>query len=131
MNKIFFGFIILIIAVIIVFVFLLPKNSEQGTNPGLDLFAQCLADKGVIMYGAYWCSHCQNQKSLFGDSFKYVNYVECTSSPGKCSSAGVSGYPTWIFTDGKKLEGEQKLEILSQESGCVLGLDEEYSEPQP
>ena len=30
------------------------------------------------MYGAYWCPHCQAQKKVFGESFQYVPYVECT-----------------------------------------------------
>jgi hypothetical protein len=25
-----------------------------------DNFAKCLTEKGVEMYGASWCSHCQN-----------------------------------------------------------------------
>ena len=37
-----------------------------------------------------------------------------------CLEKGVNGYPTWIFPDGKKLEGEQGLQRLSEESGCSL-----------
>ena len=50
----------------------------------LDDFAKCLTQKSVVMYGAYWCPHCQAQKKLFGSSFKYVNYVECTKDIKKC-----------------------------------------------
>lgn len=85
-----------------------------------DTFAQCLKDKGAVMYGAYWCPHCQNEKAAFGDSFRYVNYVECTQDVAKCQAAGVEGYPTWIFPDGKRLVGEQGLQKLSAESGCAL-----------
>lgn len=86
----------------------------------LDDFAQCLASKNITMYGAEWCSHCQNEKKLFGDSFRYVPYVECPNDPKKCLEKGVTGYPTWVFPDGKKMIGEQGLEKLSQESGCAL-----------
>jgi len=72
------------------------------------------------MYGAVWCSHCQSEKNAFGDSFKYVPYVECPDDPQKCLSLGITGYPTWILPDGKRLLGEQGIEKLSQESGCVL-----------
>ncbi len=85
-----------------------------------DAFAQCLTDKGAVMYGANWCSHCQNEKRAFGDSFRRVSYVECTEEPAKCRAAGVEGYPTWLFPDGRRLVGEQGLQKLSSESGCLL-----------
>ncbi|MDO8556977.1 MAG: hypothetical protein Q7R98_00750 [Candidatus Jorgensenbacteria bacterium] len=86
----------------------------------LDAFAQCIADKKITMYGAYWCSHCKDEKARFGDSFKYIPYVECTEETQKCISAGIEGYPTWILPDGTKLVGEQGLEKLSEASGCAL-----------
>ncbi len=85
-----------------------------------DAFAQCLTSKGATMYGAYWCPHCQNEKKAFGDSFKYVSYVECTQEVAKCQAAGVEGFPTWTFADGKRLVGEQGLQTLASESGCTL-----------
>ena len=85
-----------------------------------DEFAKCLALSGATMYGVYWCSHCQNEKNRFGNSFRLVPYVECPADPKRCLSAGVAAYPTWIFPDDKKLVGEQGLQKLSDESGCPL-----------
>lgn len=85
-----------------------------------DGFAKCLAEKKITMYGADWCSHCQNEKRAFGSSFQFVPYVECPQNPQACLEKGVTGYPTWIFSDGKKFVGEQGIEKLSQESGCPL-----------
>lgn len=107
--------IVSVAAVISFFVFRSGKSSAN-----LDEFARCLAEKGVAMFGAYWCSHCQNEKEAFGDSFKYINYIECTEKPQECLAKEVKGYPTWIFPDGRKLEGEQGIENLSRESGCQL-----------
>lgn len=90
------------------------------TTLALDSFAQCLKEKGITMYGAGWCPHCQNEKKAFGDSFKFVPYVECPDEPKRCLDAGVTGYPTWIFPHGEKLVGEQGLQKLSEESGCTL-----------
>lgn len=98
-------------------IFLYPRQQANGE---LDSFARCLADKQITMYGAKWCSHCQNEKKAFGESFIFVPYVECPSDPQKCLAAGANGYPTWIFPDGRKLEGEQGLEKLSEASGCAL-----------
>ncbi len=108
-------FVVLIAAVAVYFTFR-PKAS----NSSLNSFAQCLAQKGFTMYGAYWCPHCQNEKALFGDSFRYVNYVECTVETQKCTAAGIEGFPTWITPDGRKLVGEQSLQALSAVSGCEL-----------
>ena len=66
----------------------------DGPSANLDAFAQCLAEKKITMYGAEWCPHCLNEKNAFGDSFKYVPYVECPEKPDKCLAAGIRGYPT-------------------------------------
>ena len=95
------------------------KNKEESGN-SLDSFAQCLTSKGVIMYGAYWCPHCQNQKKLFGSSFKYIKYIECTQDVKTCQEKNIQSYPTWIFEDGSRVEGEVSLDQLSQTSNCLL-----------
>src|SRR5439155_5555492 len=43
----------------------------------LDAFAKCLAARQVKMYGLYWCTHCEEQKEMFGSAFQYVAYIEC------------------------------------------------------
>lgn len=88
-------------------------------------FAQCLTNKSVKMYGAWWCPHCKNQKEAFGSSWKFVNYIECSSADGNhqlpvCDAAGISGYPTWVFPDGTNASGEVNFTTLSQKSGCPL-----------
>jgi thiol-disulfide isomerase/thioredoxin len=76
------------------------------------------------MYGASWCPHCQKQKAAFGvDAFKYVNYVECPDNPKVCLDKKIKGYPTWIFPNGHRFEGEQSFEKLSKESSCPLPKD--------
>lgn len=90
----------------------------------LDDFAKCLSVKGAKMYGAYWCSHCQNQKKEFGDSWQYISYIECdprgeNSEYDSCLEKGIQGYPTWEI-NGKLYPGEQNLEKLAELSGCKL-----------
>jgi len=122
MNKKIAVIIVLILVVALGFVLLVsyaPKSptAKAGT---LDEFAQCVASKGLSMYGAYWCPHCQNEKAAFGDSFKYINYVECTVKTDECTAKGVEQFPTWIFADGTKFVGEQGLSGLAKDTGCVL-----------
>ena len=114
-----------IIAGVIVIGLIAFSANSKSTPSQYDTFAQCLTDNGVKMYGAWWCSHCQNQKELFGSGFEKIDYVEC-SSPGSqsmnqtCKDAGIEGYPTWEFADGSRSSGEQTFSFLSTKSGCEL-----------
>lgn len=109
---------LVVLALIIAFVIYIKIKLNQ---PGqYDDFAKCLTEKGVKMYGAYWCSHCKDQKRAFGTSFKYVNYIECTQKQDECNKAGVKNYPTWVFPGDQIIEGEKSLDKISQLSGCSL-----------
>lgn len=88
-------------------------------------FAQCLTDNGAVMYGAYWCPHCQDQKKMFGPAFEKIKYVECdpkgkNANPQLCEKKGVQRYPTWEFKDGKIEAGVLELIELSQKTSCPL-----------
>ena len=90
-----------------------------------DTLAQCIKDKGVVFYGAFWCPHCQATKRLFGNSARLLPYFECSTPDGQsqvqeCKDKGVSSYPTWIRPDGKTLTGEHTLQELSEFSGCPV-----------
>ncbi|MBI5413274.1 hypothetical protein HZA42_02930 [Candidatus Peregrinibacteria bacterium] len=88
-------------------------------------FAQCLTERGVKMYGAFWCSHCANQKKLFGSSFSEINYIECDPrgpkpNPGLCLEKKIESFPTWEFQDGSQLKGELTFKQLAEKSTCKL-----------
>jgi hypothetical protein len=101
------------------------KNKiSENKGPGLyDKFAQCLTDKGATMYGAAWCPHCQEQKAVFGDSFKLVKYVECPDNTQLCIDKGIQGYPTWLIGTSTRFEGfdgNNTMKNLSGATGCPL-----------
>lgn len=103
-------------------IFLVNFNSGPGK---LDVFAQCLEEKGAVFYGAFWCPHCQTQKAMFGKSQKYLPYVECSNASGRgqvsyCNEREITGYPTWEFADGSREFGELSLETLAEKTGCEL-----------
>lgn len=101
-------------------------SATKTSGPGpLDTFAQCLGEKDVIFYGAFWCPHCQNQKKIFGNSAKLLPYVECSTPNGQgqteqCKDAGIVSYPTWQFADGTRESKELSLTELSLKSSCPL-----------
>ncbi|MDP3729457.1 MAG: hypothetical protein Q8R26_01725 [bacterium] len=96
------------------------------TTPGpLDTFAQCLSEKGVMFYGAFWCPHCQEQKRLFGKSQKLLPYTECSTPDGKgqlqvCVTGNITSYPTWEFSDKTRELRVMTPVELSEKTGCVL-----------
>ncbi len=108
--------------IIICSVLLIASCSETG--PG-EAFAKCVTDSGVKMYGAYWCPHCLSQKKDFGDSWMYINYVECSlpnmaGQTEECNEAGIESYPTWFFADGSRISSEMSMEALADKAGCEL-----------
>ena len=92
-----------------------------------DAFARCLNDRGVKMYGAYWCPHCQEQKEKFAASFEYAPYIECGvkgdahAQAQVCKDKNVKHYPTWQFPPtGERVERIFSLQELSDRTGCAL-----------
>jgi len=123
--KIFVSVVVVLILGTIITV-LLRSNPEMPSTPGkYDAFAQCLADEGAVFYGAFWCSHCQATKRMFGSSAKLLPYVECSTSDGQnqlqiCKEKNIQGYPTWEFADGSRLEGELTMEQLAEKTSCEI-----------
>ena len=79
------------------------------------------------MYGAYWCSHCYDQKQILGKQVfekNYVQYVECSkdgvdSQTKLCKSKDVPGYPTWEIK-GNLFPGQVDLDELQDIINSVL-----------
>ena len=123
--KIFLGVIGLLVLGVIATV-LLRHGGNVPEGPGkYDEFASCLGEKGAVFYGAFWCPHCQATKKLFGSSAKLLPYVECSTADGAgqlqiCKDKNVTGYPTWEFADGSRLNGELTLEQLAEKTSCAL-----------
>ncbi|MFQ5475000.1 MAG: thioredoxin domain-containing protein [Candidatus Nanoarchaeia archaeon] len=117
----------LIVLLLIGVMFVTACNPTQKGH--YDEFAKCLSAEGVVFYGAFWCPHCQRVKKEFGDSWQYVNYVECDGrdaqgQPEVCQAKGIDSYMTAILKDGdspdKWLIGEPQFYELSQKTGCAL-----------
>lgn len=120
MNKIIIGVIVAVLLVT-------AGVAYYTTTPGkYDEFAKCLTANSVVMYGAFWCPHCKEQKAEFGKSFKYVTYIECAEQGNPnvqtqvCRDAKVSSYPTWEFSDTTQQSGKVSMEYLAQRTGCAL-----------
>jgi uncharacterized membrane protein len=83
--------------------------------------ARHLTATGAVMYGAYWCPACAEQKARFGPEAELLPYVECDPRgwrprPDLCERAGVRRYPTWTV-GGHRYEGVLSLDELARASG--------------
>lgn len=113
-NKTIFNYSI--IAIILIAAAYAVYVSTRSTPGQHDDLAKCLTAKGAVMYGTDWCSHCQDQKRLFGESFKYVTYVNCDLHQDL--PACQQGFPHWVFPTGPPLSGSQELTTLQERTGC-------------
>ena len=108
--------------IIIIAVFFFTRNSEVEAGK-YDDFAKCITENGAIFYGSFQCVHCTTQKNMFGNSMRYVKYVECGPLGGPqtlaCQQAGITGYPSWIIGN-IKYEGVQQFNKLAELTGCQL-----------
>ena len=83
--------------------------------------ADHLAATGSVMYGAYWCPYCADQKDLFQQAADRVPYVECAADgdnaqPDLCQQKGIQAYPTWEI-DGQLHLGLKSLNDLATMTG--------------
>lgn len=98
-----------------------PDIETTSSSKAVEL-AEKLQKAGAKMYGAFWCSHCYEQKNTFGkEAMKSFPYVECfpegwrkgASVIKACSDAEVRAFPTWKI-NGQTIEGEMTLEAIEE-----------------
>jgi uncharacterized membrane protein len=96
-----------------------PVVTTESPPEATSLAAR-LKKAGAQMYGAFWCSHCYDQKQIFGqEAMAEFPYVECFPDGWKqgiemapaCKAANLEGFPTWVI-GSEKLEGAKTLEEL-------------------
>ena len=117
----------IITIVVILLAFAVVAAIARYQSHRYDAFAKCLTDRHVVMYGAYWCPHCSEQKEKFGASFEYAPYIECgvqgntRAEQQVCKDAGIKHFPTWQFPPtGEREERVFSLQELSDRTGCSL-----------
>lgn len=95
-----------------------PEITSMSSERTLAL-SKKLQELDATLYGAFWCSHCYDQKEAFGkEAFSKIAYVECSKDGynqqnALCKEKNVPGYPTWSIA-GNLYPGEQALEELEE-----------------
>ncbi len=93
-----------------------------SSSPEKIKFAKFLRENNIVMYSAYWCPHCHDQKQLFGkEAVKELKVVECAKD-GKdneyelCQKKEISGFPSWEI-NGEIISGTRELNELAIKTG--------------
>ncbi|MEA5424612.1 vitamin K epoxide reductase family protein [Synechococcus sp. CCY9202] len=99
-----------------------PPAVIAASTPESIALAEHLTATGAVMYSAYWCPHCHEQKELFGkEATTKLKVIECAAD-GKnsqkelCDSKNLEGFPSWEIK-GKLDSGVKSLEQLKLISG--------------
>lgn len=104
--------IIIVLAVIALAVYALTRNNG---NTDVEL-AKCIGSKSTL-YLQTGCFACQKQEDLFGDTYKYLNVVDCLVKNQECLNKEITATPTWIINN-EKIVGVQTIEKLKELTGC-------------
>lgn len=101
--------LIVLIAVVVIYI----KNQNPGIPADL---AKCIGSKSEL-YVKLGCTHCEDQKKMFGDSLKYLNVTDCWYERDFCLVKGIEKIPTWVI-NRTQYTGVQEIETLKNLTGC-------------
>ena len=80
-----------------------PPEITNKSGPREMKIAKTLKERGAKMYGAYWCSHCFEQKQRLGaEAMRLIPYIECAkdgenSQTSLCKANKVCVYMRSLF----------------------------------
>jgi len=99
-----------------------PPVVMSASTPATVALAEHLKATGAVMYSAYWCPHCHEQKEMFGkEAYKDLTIVECAadgvnSQKALCDQKNIQGFPSWEI-NGRLDSGVKPLARLAELSG--------------
>ncbi|KMM17941.1 vitamin K epoxide reductase family protein [Synechococcus sp. GFB01] len=99
-----------------------PLAVTTTSTPATIALAEHLSASGAVMYTAWWCPHCHDQKQLFGrEAVARLKIVECApdgrnSQKELCAAKRIEGFPTWEI-NGRLDSGVKPLQELARLSG--------------
>ncbi|MCT0212199.1 vitamin K epoxide reductase family protein [Synechococcus sp. CS-1324] len=99
-----------------------PPPVVRASTPATIALAEHLKAQGAVMYSAYWCPHCHEQKELFGkEAAAKLTVVECApdgvnNQRALCEAKKIEGFPSWEI-NGRMESGVKPLARLAEWSG--------------
>ena len=108
--------LILVIIVVIVIAIIIGINYVKGNGNYSNETMQCIADNSILIVSKT-CSHCENQRSILGDSEPLFNIIFIDEQPEVMDQYDLRAVPTWIINN-EKITGVQSVEKLKELTGC-------------
>ena len=102
----------------------MPPAVISISSPEKIKLAEHLSKEGAIMYNAYWCPHCHDQKEMFGkEAAEKLNLVECAKDGFNnkrelCEAKGIKSFPSWEI-NGSIDAGVKSLKELAELSNYI------------
>jgi hypothetical protein len=97
------------------------EELNEGKDEEMGALVDCLAEKGVVIYGSRTCPACANLAEGFG-GYNVIEsiYVECMDEGERCSAEKTTGYVPEIQVEGELYAGSFYPENLAVAVGCRL-----------
>lgn len=99
-------------------------HDADGKCVGAEALAKCLASKGAKLYGNCYDREFALLARSFGKAIDTIDVTMCMTcmdvymTNADCIAQKIDDYPTWIFKDGKRLEGRQHFPTIAKAAGC-------------
>lgn len=114
---------ILIIVGLVFIGILIINYKKNGPNDleSLEETAKCIGNRSTL-YIQLGCHACEIQEEKFGDSFKYLNVIDCYKQENRqeCIDKPIRATPTW-FIKGEEYLGVQSIDKLKELTNCKNG----------
>lgn len=107
--------ITLVIFILIIIIATLSFTIKPKNHTNQEL-AKCIGERSTL-YLQLGCSHCEDQKNLFGENYQYLNVVDCFYDPQECTNNNIEATPTWKIK-GNLYKGFQTIEELKSLTEC-------------
>lgn len=104
--------VLIILGILILTVILINNKKAETPNE----IAQCIGEKSLL-YTQLGCHACKTQENLFGESYQYLNKIDCYYNTNECITANITATPTWVI-NGEKYVGVQSVTELKELTNC-------------
>lgn len=97
------------------------NNTNNNNNEyGLKEFNECLAEKGLKVYGTAWCPACRALvETLGGKDMVEPIYIECSIEQQRCQEEAKTGYVPEIQINGEVYTGQRSIAALANITDCI------------
>lgn len=107
---------LMIILIVAGGIYIASDSQGGGGSESKEEIAKCIANKSTL-YVQLGCHACKTQEEIFGDSYKYLDTVDCFYEQDKCVEKDITATPTWVI-NGERYTGYKQIDKLKELADC-------------